>query len=205
MYLSRLFLDPRRATARRDLSNPYEMHRTLLRGVTEAETAGSERLLWRVEPGRSETPTLLVQTHHIPRWDAVLDHQPGYARVDDTSPKEYRLELRPGSRLRFRLKANACVKREGKRHALRTPDEKLLWMEKRATANGLHVEGATMVSTERLVARKRGLRITLDATLFEGVVSVEDATRAHAAVARGIGHAKGFGLGLLSVAALGGS
>lgn len=203
MYVTKLCLNPRSRRARADLANAYEMHRTLLRAVTEEQAAASERLLWRLEPGRPDRPTVLVQTRAAPRWKDVLDKHPHYAKI--YTPKQDLREFHVGQALRFRLKANASVKREGKRHALRTPDEKLTWMKRQATGNGFGVDAAAMVATERLLARKNGTRITLDATLFEGVLRVTDPARAREATSRGIGHAKGFGLGMLSVAAAGGT
>lgn len=53
MWISKLVLDLRSRSARRDLANPYEMHRTLSRAVSRALEEGKERLLWRVEPTRT--------------------------------------------------------------------------------------------------------------------------------------------------------
>ena len=200
MYLSKLTLNPRSRQVRRDLGNPYEMHRTLSWAVSEALAEGKERLLWRLEPGRPETPILLVQTWTFPRWDLLLDRHPGYADVDPESPKPYEPTLEPNQVFRFRIRANASVKRLGKRHALRTVDEKLAWLEQRFDASGLGLDAADVVAEERLRARKPGCLITVDATLFEGRLHVANPESARAALVNGIGHAKGLGLGLLSIA-----
>ena len=200
MYLSKLSLNLRSHRARQDLSNPYEMHRTLLWAIAEPE---EDRMLWRLEPGR-HMPVLLVQTQGRPLWDVVLNRHPGYADVAQDSPKSYTPSLRVGQRLRFRLKANASVKREGKRHALHTPEQKMEWLNRQTVAHGFDLDGAMVVATERLRARKNTHPIILDATVFEGAMRVVDPDKVAKALALGVGHAKAFGLGLLSIAADGG-
>lgn len=61
MYLSKLVLNPHNPGARRDAASPYELHRTLARGVEHG--ADDERLLFRVEPEQcSGGPVVLVQS-----------------------------------------------------------------------------------------------------------------------------------------------
>jgi hypothetical protein len=84
MWVSKLVLNPASKAARRDLANPYEMHRTLSKAVSEALKEGRERLLWRLEPTRGlEPPVVLVQTLTEPDW-SVLEE--GYAEVLPRSP-----------------------------------------------------------------------------------------------------------------------
>ena len=203
MYLSKLTLNLRSHRARRDLSNAYEMHRTLLWEVTEAEASHNERLLWRLEPGRRGMPVLLVQTHARPQWDVVLERNPDYADVASDSPKFYAPSLWVDQRVRFRLKANVSVKREGKRHALHMPEQKMAWLSRQAETHGFALDGVMIVATERLRARKNSHQISLDATVFEGAMRVVDPNQASNALSHGIGHAKAFGLGLMSIAPIG--
>lgn len=205
MYLSKLALNLRNHHVRRDLSNPYEMHRTLLWAVTEQQASGEERMLWRMEQDRQRTPVVLVQTQGRPQWDAVLERYPGYAEVARDSPKPYTPVLHVDQRLRFRLKANASVKREGKRHALHTPEKKMEWLKRRIDAHGFSLDAGTIVASERLRARKGSHPIILDATVFEGELTVVDPDTATRALTTGVGHAKAFGLGLLSLAPIGGT
>lgn len=211
MWLSKLVLNPQVKEVRRDLSNPYEMHRTLSWAVSAGITEGKERLLWRVEPYRPQDyPVVLVQTLTRPDWGAVLDKYPGYAQVDPSSPKAFQPILRPKQLLRFRLKANPSVKRLGKRHALTKYEDKLKWLERRLTAGGYEVVNTVVASEAKIKARKTGavepnatpLFITVQAVLFEGVIRVADPYLARQTIASGVGPAKSLGLGLLSVAPL---
>lgn len=200
MFLSKLALNPRLNQVRRDLANPYEMHRTLAWAIRNAD--GDERLLWRLEPGHPNAPILLVQTRALPRWDQLLERHADYAEPNEPLPMDAFLTraLQSGVRLRFRLRANASVKRLGKRHALNTNEEKTAWMTRQATANGFDLLDVTVVTDERVQARKAEALVTLDATLFDGYLRVVEPERARRALENGIGHAKGFGLGLLSIA-----
>lgn len=200
MFLSQLRLDLRCGQVRLDLSNAYDMHRTLKRATGDAGDA--ERLLWRLEPGRHEAPVLIVQSRTEPRWSRLLEQHPGYACVAPPKTMDAFVNriLHLDAPLRFRLRANASVKRDGKRHALRDSRERLKWLERQAAAHGFDLIDALVVSDERLRARKAGSPIILDATLFEGRLLVSDPDRARGALESGIGHGKGFGLGLLSLA-----
>ncbi|MCR4392392.1 MAG: type I-E CRISPR-associated protein Cas6/Cse3/CasE [Candidatus Acetothermia bacterium] len=200
MWLSKLVLNPRSAAVRRDLANPYDMHRTLVWAVAGEAVAGRERLLWRLEPRRNQEPVLLVQTLTCPDWDLLLQRHPGYAQVDPTSPKVFDPKLYSGQVLRFRLKANPTVKRLGKRLGLLTEEGKMSWLHRKMAQAGCQVLAAAVVSEERVVGFKEGAKLTVFAALFEGLLRVEEPGACRKAIERGIGPAKGLGLGLLSVA-----
>lgn len=209
MFLSKLTMNQRSARARRDLANPYEMHRTLSWAVSEAIRARQERLLWRVEPVRSGPPVVLVQTLTKPDWGALFQRHPDYAVLDPMSPKAFEPHFRSGRLLRFRLKANPSVKRMGKRYGLLSREDKMEWLQWKLTTAGCKLVAGVVVSEGRIRAIRHDLgtgalpEITIYAALFEGVLQVLDPEAARAAIARGIGPAKGFGLGLLSVAPVG--
>ncbi|GLV48852.1 CRISPR-associated endoribonuclease Cse3 [Thermus sp. LT1-2-5] len=209
MWISKLVLDPRSRAARRDLANPYEMHRTLSRAVSQALEAGRERLLWRQEPTRThERPVVLVQTLTEPDW-GVLEE--GYAEI--YPPKPFNPVFHPGQLLRFRLRANPSKRLagSGKRVALKTYWEKVAWLQKRLAEGGFRlVEGEeglavrilqdTFLEVPRGKREGEGGRMQVQAVLFEGRLEVVDPERARATLARGIGPGKALGLGLLSVA-----
>ncbi len=199
MFLSRLEPNPRHHAARRDLANPYEMHRTLDRAVSEALANDSERVLWRVDHNRDgHMRHLLVQTRSRPDWGFLPD---GYLTAPAQS-KEVQHELSPGCRFRFRLRANPTIKREGKRHALYDPQQRLEWLERKASQGGFRIRSVMLSGEERIRARKAGKPITLFAATFDGTLEVIDANVFRAVLELGIGSAKGFGMGLLSVAPL---
>lgn len=204
MWLSKLVLNLRSQAARRDLANPYEMHRTLSWTVAEALQARGERLLWRVEPYRLAPPTVLVQTLTKPDWSRVFARFPDYGQLDPTSPKFFDPQFRVGEVLRFRLRANPTVKRLGKRYALRSWEEKMDWLARKLEESGAELVQAVVSNEMQIQARKpgqgAGALVTLYAVLFDGYLRVREPERLKLAVARGLGPAKGFGMGLLSLA-----
>jgi len=206
MYLSKLTLNLRCQQARQDLANPYEMHRTLSWTVAEALQERQERLLWRVEPYRLTPPVVLVQTLTRPDWSKVFARFPDYGELDPTSPKFFDPQFQEGQVLRFRLRANPTVKRLDKRHALRTDKEKLEWLERKLADAGARVLRAAVTGEARIRAWKPGKGeprpIVIQAVLYEGILQVLDPARLREALARGIGPAKGLGMGLLSLARL---
>ncbi|GAB5602360.1 type I-E CRISPR-associated protein Cas6/Cse3/CasE [Thermus sp. FJN-A] len=210
MWITKLVLNPASKAARRDLANPYEMHRTLSKAVSGALEEGRERLLWRLEPTRGlEPPVVLVQTLAEPDWSVL---EGGYAQV--FPPKPFHPALRPGQRLRFRLRANPAKRlaATGKRVALKTPSEKITWLERRLEEGGFRLlkgESGPWVrilqDTFLEVRRKKGQDeagrlVQVQAVLFEGRLEVVDPERARATLERGIGPGKALGLGLLSLA-----
>jgi CRISPR system Cascade subunit CasE len=194
MFLSRLVLDRRSRAVRRDLANPYEMHRTLCRPFSDALKTNKERLLWRVEPMRGD-PVVLIQSHTAPDLGAF---ETGY--LLDARSKEFDPQLVVGQKFRFRLKANPTVTKAGKRHALYDVEEQLEWLRTRLDRGGFELLGAIVSHTERLEARVDGKKIVLGIALFDGHLKVADAELARQKLELGLGHGKGLGLGLLSLA-----
>jgi CRISPR system Cascade subunit CasE len=198
MYISLLRLNPRLDVVRRDLANPYEMHRTLSWAVASALEQGTERMLWRLEPVvRTELPTVLVQTVSCPDWNAILDRSPGYA--DIRPPKLFEPVLPRGGIFWFRLRANASVKQHGKRRAIKTPEGKVAWLRRRLEEGGCQLVGAVIREDRFYEASKGGVTLKVQATLFEGRLRVEHPASAAETLRRGVGSAKALGLGLLSL------
>ena len=74
MFLHRIHLDPRCREARRDLSDPYQLHSTLCRAFCEPDRKCPEgEFLWRLEPEADSTgcPRILVQSWMMPDWTGI--------------------------------------------------------------------------------------------------------------------------------------
>jgi len=205
MYLSKLTLDPQHPQARRDLSSPYEMHRTLTRAFAPDAQSPPPRFLWRLESGRDTRPaaTVLVQSDSAADW-SVLTAMPGYApQVQGNKPVDLeRLIDRPGRQFRFRLLANPTVTRDGKRHGLTREEDQLDWLTRQGVNYGFGLCACLRLGNGRIQTRQSnpGRRITLQSVLFEGTLEVRDVARLCAGVSSGLGHGKALGLGLLSLA-----
>lgn len=199
IYLSQLTLDTRQRQVRFDLANRYDLHATLCWSFADPRQAHP---LWRVELGRpGEPPRVLVQSAEPPAWERIAERHRGYFIDYRSKPLTLIERLAERQRLRFRLEANPTVTRAGKRHGLWRLEEQLAWLDRQGAKGGFAVESAVVTREDRLALRKhdRSQRIILYTVLFEGFLLVRDSEQLGHTLARGIGHGKAMGLGLLSL------
>lgn len=226
MFLTRLALNPHNRDVQRAASDSHALHHFVLRMFGPADPALNaarsqfnvlHRLEVKDEGARIE---LFVQSRQAP--SVTLLPSTFLADVEGalaTSPLEPLFALLvPGARFRFRIRANPTrkimtksapdgSKNNGKRVPLRGEEARITWLSERLIAHGMRIDsggGAPWVfqMPEGLTqGRKRatGL-ITQEAHVFEGVLIVDDPQRAQLAVESGIGPAKAYGFGLLSLA-----
>lgn len=198
MNISRVLLDMRSSQVRRDVSDPYSMHATLMRA------SAGERVLWRLEPCDTRIQSLLVAHEQLLNYGNVRDRYPDYLATVET--RRIRTEnVKAGGVYRFRLTGNPTVTREGKRYALSGPADQLLWLSRQGSRCGFTVLGA-LVSEDRFRKGRRHNddigRIAFRSVAFDGHLRVEDLPVFHEALRMGIGHGKAFGCGLLTLAGL---
>ncbi len=202
MHLTRLTLDPRSAQARRDLGDAYEMHRTLARAFVADAQSPPARFLWRLEAGSNAwaTPVVLVQAAAAGDW-SVLQALPNYLQRP-VEGKRLALEewVEGGARYRFRLQANPTVTRQGKRYGLVGETEQLAWLGRQGERHGFSVEAALVTASDVLSSRKGEGHISVQRVCFEGILQVQSLQAFSRALVAGIGPAKAFGCGLLSIA-----
>lgn len=204
MYLSKLTLDPRHPQVRRDLSDAYEMHRTLARAFAPDSERPPARFLWRLERSAEFRPlsVVLVQSEVAADW-SVLEDLSGYAaEIQGNKAVDLEKLVRSEARYRFRLLANPTVTRAGKRYGLLREEEQISWLNRQGERYGFTIQGCIRGACERLRARQgsTGNRITLDTALFEGILYTQQPDRLCQGVLHGLGHGKALGLGLLSLA-----
>lgn len=209
MYLSRLILNLRSRYVRTDLARPYEMHRTLMHAFPDGLTEGVERVLYRLETQpRTGMPMLLVQSKLAPDWAQL---PLGYLLADpewqNPQVKEVQLSFQAGQLLAFRLMANPTKRmsrslskgiEKSKRVGLYDPAEQLAWLDRKAEAHGFQVISA--IPNPRPPLKDRQHLLEFLNIQFDGLLRVVDPAQLSEAVVNGIGSAKAFGCGLLSLA-----
>jgi CRISPR system Cascade subunit CasE len=225
MFLSKLVLNTRDRQARRDLAAPYELHRTLWRAFPDKYPG---RILFRLDPNRQGLqPVVLVQSDFEPDWSRL---PAGDYLTDSPEWKPFDPVFAPGQRLRFRLRANPTKKvgtpakadrlagkrDNGQRLALLREDEQVAWLLHKGEEHGFRIpsqwvdgrDGQQVANFRVEVIPEGWVRCGKEghadgrffAVRFEGVLEVTDPERFRSTVYTGIGPAKAFGFGLLSLA-----
>jgi len=201
MHLTRLWLDPLAPHARRDLADPYDMHRSLVRAFVTDDSQSPPRFLWRLEASSAwRDPQLIVQSGQAGDWTS-LEQRAGYLkRPVETKTVDVATLLQADARYRFRLLANPTVTREGKRHGLAGEEAQLEWLSRQGQRLGFQVEAALVTASDTLFCRKGQVRVQLQRAWFEGILRARDVAALGLAMKAGIGPGKAFGCGLLSMA-----
>ncbi len=199
MYLSLLSLDRMHRRSMRLLSDVYVLHKGVMSGFTRY--GDGLRVLFRVEPEvDDQIVRVLVQSDCAPNWEFFSERYPSPAGV---SVKEFTAVFRAGNLFRFRLRANPSVKRDGKRYGLVRDDTLEEWLRKKESVLGLRFCSLLVVDEGYVTGHKEGssppLRINIKTARFEGVLSVSEPLLLQQALSGGIGPAKAFGCGLLSL------
>ena len=218
MYLSRLILNPRSRRVQREISAPYQMHKTLMRCFPDNLDRERDRVLFRVETNpRSNIPVVLLQSTLEPAWDWLADDGARGYLLETGGPnpavKQFDLRLAPGQTLAFRLRANPTVKRrrereDGSLRAVRDPiydeEKQIEWLERKARQGGFRLLSVRSQNAPdvRGWARRDDVKhkLKLFAVQFDGLLQVKDPDLVRETVRRGVGSGKGFGFGLLSLA-----
>lgn len=200
LHLSRLILNPRSKEARRDLANPYELHRTLARAFAPDEETAPARFLWRLEATANwQQPQLLVQSQTEGNWGPLRDlpyYLQGEVQEKRFAPEQW---LEQGRSYRFRLQANPTVTRDGKRRGLCSEEEQLAWLARQGERHGFSLVHALVSSSVMQHGRKGASRLSVLTATFEGYLQVVEPDVLRAALCAGIGPAKSLGCGLLSL------
>lgn len=216
MYLTHMALNPERRSTRELVQSPQRIHAAVLSAFVPG-MADSGRILWRLDHPERHRLDLYVVSPVAPSLEAMADQagwpsQPVW-RTADYAP--FLQGMATGQRWVFRLRANPIRNvrprdgGRGDRVPLQRPDEQVEWLTGRSVGLGFAVvageHGPNVRVTERRTERFRrggpgGRLVTLGTTVFEGVLEVTDADRLAGALTGGIGAAKGYGCGLMTLA-----
>ncbi|SEM66807.1 CRISPR-associated protein, Cse3 family [Syntrophus gentianae] len=199
MYLSKILI---KGPACR---NPYEIHKVLW-NLFPVDEAADRDFLFRVSHADRNRAEILMQSIREPERSSD--------KVQILACKDYPLLLIPGQRLRFLLLANPVktiddeagrTKADGATKKCRVPlireEEQRSWME-RKFQHVASIETLVIDPVFPLIFRKsREGRIgKIQPVCFQGVLKVEEPVSMTELIEKGVGPAKAFGCGLLSLA-----
>lgn len=211
MYISRIWLDATKRPTMKALASPRLFHGAIERAFP---THGVRRL-WRLDPLRGRWCLLIVSPDVPDLSEAVVQFGfpglPDACQTRDYAPLLAR--IRAGGRWHFRLTANPTHSAKSPNEDPRgqrgtvyphvTPEHQRQWLLDRAERHGfaLAKDDFDVVHSQWHVFRKggEGSPVRLLSATFEGLLSVVDADLFTAALTGGIGRAKAYGMGLLTV------
>jgi CRISPR system Cascade subunit CasE len=223
MFLTRFPINPARRGARKLLSSPQAMHAAVRAGFADPadyERPGS-RTLWRLDSPAPATVHLYLASPGRPDLTHLLEQAgwPTTATWDTRAYDPLLATLQPGQRWGFRLTANPAhsgrktpESKETQRFGYLRVAEQEQWLLQRAARCGFAV--ATQqnglpnlrLHHRQTLSFKRGMQpVTLTTVTYDGVLDVIDAEAFRAALTGGIGHAKAYGCGLLTLAPVDGA
>lgn len=225
MYLTRMFLNPRRRGTMKLLGSPQAMHAAVLAGFPPGTDTSTPRgrVLWRADRPAPDRVELFLVSPHEPCL-VHLKEQAGWSTEDAWQTRDYRplLDgLRTGDRYGFRLVGNPTHRGKDSRGTSKvfahvTVTQQQEWLLRKAGQHGFRLvdtvhEGAdtdsggtvpVMVSDRQIRRfRRAGGSVEVGTARFDGLLEVTDAETLRNALCHGIGRSKAYGCGLLTLAA----
>jgi len=182
------------------------MHKTISKAFGDnPDVYKRARCMFRVEDSKDlSSPVVLVQSLERPDWKKLTVGQDYF--ISEPNVKEFSPIFRQGQRLAFRLKANPTVKRKregeqkSKREGLYKENDHLAWLARKAEASGFKLISVVPKPANKLEFGSGDEKKAFCEVTFDGQLVVVDPEKMAKAVMSGVGPAKAFGFGLLSVA-----
>lgn len=226
MYISRVPLNMARYETRRLIASPYKTHAAVEKSFPPAAVRRGEdgRILWRLDFSADGKSTwLYVVSPEKPDFTHIAE-QAGWPTRPSWEVKDYEpllTHLVKGQQWAFRLRANPVrqVSEDkgrrprpeviGKLEGHVTVGQQLEWMVRKSSMSGFEIigqgdEGSQLSCT---VSQRRTERfdhgsapVTLVTAQFDGLLRVIDAEAFQRSLRQGVGRAKSFGCGLLTIA-----
>jgi len=208
VYLSKILLDPASRQVQKEISNRYELHRTLTAQFPQ-ESRENIGLLYRIEmPDRQvyQPIRLLIQTQLEPNWKKFVDRK---LLTDRAQVKEFNLNFTEKTSYYFRLLGNPTMRKKqpdgsGKRVGLYKIEEQENWLSRKAEQGGFRVLAVKLTDLGLIESIKqknsRIYNIKHLGIQFDGILSVKNPKNFEKTIIKGVGSAKAFGFGLLSLA-----
>lgn len=212
MFLTSFDINIARRRAQALVGSPRAMHGAVQAAFPPGALGGG-RALWRVDRWASRT-VLYVVSPAVPDL-AHLVEQAGWPSLPTTGRTveygPFLARIRVGDVHQFRLEANPTHSApqsegvRGKRFGHVTVDQQWRWLHERAERIGIDLgeqdQPTGFVSSRDVKTfRREKHHVTLSTAVFEGHLVVRDADKLREALVTGVGRAKAYGCGLLTLA-----
>lgn len=195
MKLSLIKLNPNHHWTQREMNDIWQMHRSIESIFPEGKA------LYRTESNPS--PSIMALSDHAPSMEYLSAK--GWLDQLSESPvitADFTVQPKIDSVWQFKMTANPSKRLKKKRIGLYDQAEQLTWIKRIAGENGFSLIGCTVTASKNNVGIKEGGTYVecLKAT-FVGILQVTDQKLFSHALYNGIGHAKAWGCGLLTIKA----
>ena len=222
MFLTQCEINPRRRGARTLLGSPQALHaavRYAFPSLGDGDGAASQdrsRVLWRLDSD-GHRHLLYTVSSEPPDFTHVVE-EAGWPSTTGWRTRDYDSLLNriaPQQFWHFRLTANPT--RSGRlkdgsptqRFGHVTAEQQAVWLMSRSAGWGFKIpndrdEAPVGLITQRgtRTFRRGSGRVTISTATYSGLLKVVDADAFRSALLRGMGHAKAYGCGLMTLAPL---
>lgn len=212
---TRVLINPARRKGRTYITNPQALHAAVRSCFPPDLDQSSERILYRVDK-RGHEFVLYIVAPEKPDAAHIVDEAGWNTRPQQTADYEHLLSrIESGQRWNFELLVNPTKSlnrgrtQRGKVVAHLSDHEQMKWLLSKAETMGvsfgsLAESSARIIEKQKLDFRKsthKGARVHLVTARFAGTLEVQDPEKLREVLVKGIGRAKGYGCGLLTLAA----
>ncbi|MDR1134581.1 MAG: type I-E CRISPR-associated protein Cas6/Cse3/CasE [Clostridiales Family XIII bacterium] len=212
MYLSRVEINQRKRETLRALASPQILHAAIEACFSSEETV-KYRNLWRIDK-LNNSLYLILQSEIKPDFTHIIEQFGWIEQKWETKTyDEFMSRLQNGQVWMFRLQANPAHSKNiekgsrGKVFGHVTIDSQRKWLADRAAKCGFEIvqtpDGNLNFDVAQCETRKfwrQGEMVTLETAVFEGALRIIDEESLLHAMRNGIGRAKAYGCGLLTLA-----
>jgi CRISPR system Cascade subunit CasE len=216
MHLTRFDINAARRAARNLLASPQRIHAAVLSGFPPGkEKAEDGRVLWRLDQNQHQV-TLYIVSPHKPDLTHLVESV-GWPSSQGWETRAYTpllAALKEGDQWAFRLTANPTIYKRVNADSTKTQrlghvtvSQQTNWLLSRTERYGFTVPLGVGDEPDVAIRRRgttsfvrQGGTVTLRTAVFEGRLRVSDPETLRETLVRGIGPAKGYGCGLLTLA-----
>lgn len=213
MFLTRLTLDPTAHRPHTLLTNTQRLHAAIAASFPTHPDQNHGRVLWRVEPPHDGQIIILVASPHGPDHTELVERITTPERTETRSYQHLLDHLDTNQHYRFRATLNPIRTHHGHHTPILDPQAQITWITKKFTTHGVVIPqhspdldndepGVQITTTIRDKFTRPGTPapIELLKVTFDGTLQIIDPDALRHALQNGIGRAKGYGCGLLTLA-----
>lgn len=226
MYLTRFRINPQRIGGRKLLSSPQVLHASVMSSFAELpDDTGAPRVLWRLDRDSKSQIHLCIVSPYKPDLTHLVEQAgwPTTARWETYDYGPFLDRLSAGDQFAFRLTANPVHSVRNKDGAPTKPTahigprNQMRWLLQRQENSGFKIarrpastasrdeldeHQVTVHSRRELAFKKKGAQkpVTLVTVTYDGRLEITDPEAFRRALTHGIGKAKAYGCGLMTLA-----